>query len=126
MQDQVTQNARYEDSHVWRAWEQFTEAEKAAALSALGTHLLERHPRWTREAAALAVMFGNQVQLRHQRQIESPIAWAELTPEQMAGRLVEVADWCGVPEGQKHYLRDACLDVAEDLRRTRSREGRER
>ena len=123
MEDQVTQNVEAER---WRAWEEFSEVEKAAALSSLGRHLLHRHPSWTQEAAASAMLYGLQVQLRYKERFDSPIPWEELSREQLAGRLVEVADWCGAPEGQPHHLRDACLDVAEDLRRTRSRAGRER
>ena len=124
MEDQAAQNAQVER---WRAWDEFSELEKAAALSELGSAMLRRHPGWTQEAGALAMLHGMTVQLKRNEHLASPIRWEELSREQLAGRLVEVADWCQKEQGASmQRLHDACLDVAEDLRRTRAREGRER
>lgn len=124
MEDQVTRDGQVER---WRAWNELTEAEKAAALSALGKYLLHRHTAWTQEAAALAMLVGLEAELRAKERLVSPIQWRELSREQMSARLVEMADWVR-DEGAAPMMpvHDACLDVAEDLRRTRTREGRGR
>lgn len=124
MEDQAAQNAQVER---WRAWAEFSELEKAAALSSLGGALLHKHPGWTQEAGALAILHGMTFQLERNEHQASPIRWEELPREQLAGRLVEVADWCQKEQGERmQRLHDVCLDVAEELRRNRTREGRER
>jgi hypothetical protein len=124
MEDQAAQNARVER---WRAWAEFTEVEKAGAIVEMVKHL--RHPRWTQEAGALAGLWAIRVGLERKEHLLSPIRWEELSREQWAARLVEVADWCREQNREPmERLRSACLDVAEDLQRRRQvpREGRER
>jgi hypothetical protein len=129
MEDQVSQNARIERDEC-RSWAEFTEAEKAAALMALGRHVLQERPWWGQEGAA-AVLVSDLSRRAEPawKQADSPIEWGHLSRRELADRLLEVADWSASEEGMKSpVLRDACLDMVDDLRRGRgmTREGRER
>jgi hypothetical protein len=129
MEDQVTQNARIEEAE-YRSWAEFTEAEKAAALAGLGKHIVKQQPWWGQETAAKALLrdLGRRWEPGW-RLADSPINWGELPRGELADRLLQVAEWSTSDEGvQAPFLRDACLDMVEDLRRGRGmpREGRER
>lgn len=120
MNDQVTQNAQVERAE-YRAWAEFTEAEKAAALMALGRHVLQQRPWWGQEVAAEALVrdLGRRWEPGW-RVSASPIDWSELSRGELADRLLQVADWSIRDDGMKApFLRDACLDMAEDLQRGR-------
>jgi hypothetical protein len=130
MEDQVTQNRRIEQAE-YRAWSEFSEKEKAAALAALGKHIVKTHPWWGQVEAAKVLVLRD---LRRQRESgvrlpDSPISWGELTRGELADRLLQVAEWSTSDDGMRApWLRDACLDMAEDLGRGRgmAREGRGR
>lgn len=122
----MTQNARAEQAQVYRHWEEFTAEEKAAALRGLAKFMRGK-PHWSQEAGAVAVL--TSMHLDMEGRTPSPVVWSELTRPELKTRLLEIAAWDdGAHSGDAPYLRDACLDLADDLNRQRSkeREGRER
>lgn len=125
MDDQNAQNRRAEKAERVRAWREFTIDQKAAALMELSEYLPKRQDlAESHYADVLALLVASHVGRRFDE--ASPVQWSRLSNEDLAGRLREVADWTHDSEAQVSpgagRLKNACLDLAEQLERRRETE----
>lgn len=122
--DQVSQNARVEaaDQLAQRRWAEYTSEQQAQALRSLADQLANRQDL-ANAVAARSEALTLASRLGAGAGGASPIPWASLSDAQTADRLRDIALETRDTAGE---FSDSCLDLADQLERSRQRSAYDR